>query len=186
MNFIEINSKYKEKYIKYKTKYYELKKKYYNKYEKIPWDLQLNKLKEYIKKHGVLPTCSDNDSDISNLAYWFINQKQFYDNKTEIMTDKIKYYNFQKFLENYKNILSENHNNISKNCELYKDWNKQFNKIEAFVSTHKRLPSHHGTYGIELYKWLLDQQISYNNKTKLMSNTEIYNLFGNFLRKNNI
>jgi hypothetical protein len=184
MDLIEI--KYKKKYIKYKTKYYELLKKYSNKYANIPWDIRLNSLKEYINKYNNLPTCSDKDDNITSLAHWFINQKLNYDDRTGMMANELKYSNFQDFLEDNKIILSKDNNNILKNCNLYKDWNKNFNKVEAFINTHKRLPSRHGTYGIELYTWLLDQQIAYNNKTNIMNNKEIYNIFGNFLQKNNI
>lgn len=139
------------------------------------WKDNLNKLKEYINIHNILPTSCNEDENIKYLGLWVRNQSKNYNKKQYIM----KNYEIRTLWEEF---MKENNKLFLNNEEL---WIENKHKVEEYIRHHNKLPAQ--TDKIQdiavLGNWIQSQKQNYIKKSKIMVNENIRKLWEDFVKQ---
>jgi hypothetical protein len=137
------------------------------------WFKNLEKLKLYIDKNNSLPNIND-DTQIQ-LYNWIETQEKKYKNKSKIMKNKDIYEAWTNLIVNSK-YSKYFKNNID-------EWKDILTKIKKYIDTNNKIPNRNSKINeIKILGYWLDtQKYNYRKQQKIMKNTEIYNLFKQFL-----
>jgi superfamily II DNA/RNA helicase len=138
------------------------------------WYLNLNKVKDYLDKHGEKPSIRDSDNHIVFLGHWLINQTGNYKIRKDIMKD-----------ENIRNVFSQfiNDPSYKKYFKSYEEiWYTHLNNVKQYMDKYKEKPMSGKTTEITfLSKWLTEQAYNYLNKQNTMKIQEIYDSWTEFI-----
>jgi superfamily II DNA or RNA helicase len=142
------------------------------------WDVDFNKVKLYINKHGKLPSRKPQETDINirHIGRWLENNTHYYKYKKDIMRRDEYYNKWTEFINDpkYKEYFMNSEEN----------WMRDFNKLKQFMekSKHHRRPKK--SDGVELHalgQWAVKQAGFYHNKEYEMVKDHIYKLWGDFM-----
>jgi ribosomal RNA-processing protein 8 len=131
------------------------------------WELNFNKLKEFVNYNKRTPKYNLNDDNETNLHSWLSNQKTRYKNKSGGMTDEERYNKWSEFLNNNKELFKS----------LDDKWDQNFIDLKEFIKKMKKLPFQTSINKEEkqLGNWVCGQRIMYKNKSGGMADEERYN-----------
>ena len=139
------------------------------------WEVNFQKLKEYIDENKKRPSQSSKDKDVKFLGSWLQNQNQNYKNKKWNVNPQERYDTWIKFLEEYKEyILSDD--------EI---WYINFRQLKDYIDENNNRPNSCSKDDIEgfLGRWLQNQNHQYKNKKNRMNSPEKYDLWTQFLEE---
>jgi superfamily II DNA or RNA helicase len=141
------------------------------------WKDKLNKLKEYINIHNILPTSCNEDETIKSLGLWVRNQKINFDKKQNIMkNDEIR-----TLWEEFTSM--KDMNVLFRNNE--ESWIENKNKVEEYIRLHNKLPTL--TDKIQdiavLATWVYAQKQNYKNRNHIMIDETIRTIWGDFVKQ---
>jgi len=122
------------------------------------WYSRLNQLKEFIRKHNKLPTCSEKNQNDKDVGIWLGVQKRNYSLKKEIMKE-------EKIRKEWENLINEYQTLFMTNEEI---WLFNFNKLKEHIQKYNKLPSSEDAKFKTLYRWIRTQKKSYKNHTYIM------------------
>ncbi len=140
------------------------------------WFENKNKIEEYIREYGRLPTSHNTDKYISSLASWVSTQKQNYKNKEHIM-------------KNNNDIIKEWENFIEKYAILFRTneevWMDTLHKVELYIQQYKKRPSASSKDKeiSSLGNWISIQKENYKNIEQIMTNEEIRKIWEEIVNK---
>jgi hypothetical protein len=137
------------------------------------WFEMLNNVKLYIDKNNMRPISSDKNPQIKQMGIWISNQIQNYKkNIGLIKIKKIKKY-WEKFINDYRQYFLSN-------IEV---WESKLSEVKEHINKNKSRPSTgNKDLNIErLANWISEQLQNYQKKTRIMSNSEIYNKWTEFI-----
>ncbi len=140
------------------------------------WMDNLNILKIYVEINNKLPSNTDSDVKIQQLAHWISSQKQNYKMKKNIMKDNvILYKEWEEFAMKYSNLFKSN-NEI---------WNDNLQNVKNYIEKHNRLPQGCGkdAYIKMLGCWLQHQKRNYSNQKQTMKYPQIRKQWEDFTSK---
>jgi predicted RNase H-like HicB family nuclease len=152
-----------------------------NKYEELfrnnkeVWKDKLNKIKDYIKENGKLPSRENKNDNIRKLLSWIVYQKMNYKYNKEIMKNKEIKKEWKDFINNYQ-VLLKNNKEI---------WNDNLKKIEDYIKENGKLPSRENKneYIKTLSSWIFNQKNNYKYNQYIMKNEEIKKEWEDFINK---
>ena len=150
-------------------------KKYFLSNEEI-WNLNLEEVKEYIDEYKKTPLTKDKDNKIKTLGKWISHQKENYKKKKFCMSNTEIYKLWTEFIndEKYKKYFLSNEEIWLKRLEEeVKEYINKYNKTPSSGSKDKKIKT--------LGMWISNQKRNYKTNTKIMSNTEIYKLWTEFI-----
>ena len=153
-NFIN-DEKYKEYFIDNKDK----------------WINNLEEVKKYIDKNNKRPSSEDLNNKIKQLGRWILTQIKNYQKKEEIMSNIDVCNQWINFIndEKYKKYFISNE---------YK-WLNNLEEVKKYIDGNNNIPSYKNNK--ILYKWISHQKDNYNNKTDIMKNEYIYDMWSNMI-----
>ena len=175
----------------YKKKDYIMKNlKIYNKWENLTihpkymiyfmsnehkWEMKLKQVKDYIDKNNKRPTARDTDKKIKKLGKWLNYQNKYYKKKESIMKNSEIYNKYKNFINDNKYMIYflSNVEGWKFNLEKIKKYIEKNNKIPSTIDKNKEIKN----MGI----WISCQRQNYKKKENIMKNSEIYNIWGNFI-----
>ena len=138
----------------------------------LTWEEKFEKLNNYIRENGELPSIGSNNLDIKQLAKWHKCQKFNYDKKIKMMRH-----------EKYNNIWKDFMNEYPKYFTNYEEkWILKLDKVKNFINEKNNCPSRYSNdeYEKELGYWISSQKENYKNKIKMFSHENIITLWNNF------
>jgi superfamily II DNA or RNA helicase len=153
------------------TKQFE---KYFLSNEEV-WKQKLNNLEKYINENNKLPSHNDKNGDIKRLGGWIGVQKKNHKKRTEIMKNREIYDLWTTFTKQYETLFLSNEEiwkNTLDNVKKYIDMNKI---IPCFTNENDEIK--------KLGRWVDAQKQKHKNKTQIMVNKGIYNLWSEFIKK---
>ena len=136
------------------------------------WKNKLAEVQKYINDNNKVPSNRSKDRNTNILGSWFSNQKINYNKQMGIMKEKEIHDIFTQFLKDNKEFFYNNKTS----------WKNNLNKIIIFINENNKLPT---VENKNLEKWLRSQNEYYKNKTYIMKDNEIYDIFTNFLKNYN-
>jgi transposase len=142
-------------------------------YRQQNWYDNLKNVIQYIEKYHILPSPHSTNVEIKRLGSWIYTQRKNYKNKTQIMKNKDIHNRWQKFVDEYNEYFQSNE-------EL---WNENIKKIIEYINRYHKIPSQHST-NVEIKRlglWIYTQRKNYKNKTQIMKNKDIHNLWQKFV-----
>jgi len=139
------------------------------------WKNNLNNTKKYIDKNKKTPSHGSKDKDIKSLGSWFSDQKANYKNKTYIMKQTDIYDMWTEFINHpdYKEYL----------LSADDDWKNKIDKMKKYIDKNKKTPSERSKDKDikSLGSWFRHQKNNYKNKTSIMKQTDIYDIWTEFI-----
>ena len=132
------------------------------------WKVKLEELKEFININNARPTQKTNE----DLHSWLSNQLSKSKQKQQIMKNNEIYSLWIEFINNVKYKQYFNLDNV-------RDWKIKLNEFKDFINKYNSLPT--GKNNRKLYDWSKHQSRNRRNRTKIMKNDEIYNLWTEFI-----
>ena len=159
------------------------------------WFKKFNKLKLYIDVNKNIPFVFDTNKENIKIANWLQRQINYYNKNIKTMIIPIILDKWKEFILEY-NIYFENTNNtklIKKKFDYLKDntnknyknreqWLLFFNKLKLHLEKYNAMPSIKSN-NEDIYKlasWVKRQMFSYNKKSNIMKNINIYNKWKEF------
>ena len=152
-----------DKYMKYFMSNYET------------WIYNLDKLKKYIDENKKRPSAREKNDDISKLGSWTMYNMSNYKRKKNVMCDPRIYLKWKDFI----------------NCDKYKKyfvsnedvWIEQLNILKKYIDENNKTPSRNDKNIVvrNLGKWTSVQRQNYKFIKKIMKDTKIYNMWGDFV-----
>jgi hypothetical protein len=166
--------------------------KYFKSNEEI-WIDRLNKIKYYINENKKLPHIDLNNNEITQMFKWIKYQKENYkliinnmknENIYKLWGDFIKEYSI--YFKTKKEIL------FDELTEIKKNWIIKLNEIIYYINKNKNFPYEcMNDYNYNEYEndyeymqycyWIQQQQDNFINKSNIMLNKDIYNIWNNFI-----
>ena len=143
------------------------------------WNINLNKVKKYIDENKKTPSSKVGDKDIKSLGTWIFSQKDNYKKKIQCMKNTNIYDIWTAFINNpnYREYLLSPDDNWKNNLDKVKKYIDKNNKKPTPYNKDKDIKS--------LGKWISHQKTNYKNKSHSMENTEIYNIWTEFINNTN-
>jgi superfamily II DNA or RNA helicase len=139
------------------------------------WKENLVKVKKYIDENNKRPVSCDKNEDIRSLGYWIGTQQKNYNKIRFIMGNTDVYDMWTEFIndQNYKEYFQSNE-------DIWKD---NLVKVKKYIDDNNKTPSAHGNnkYIRSLGTWICNQKINYSKKRSIMLNTEIYDMWTDFI-----
>ncbi len=139
------------------------------------WIYSLDILKIFIRENNRRPFVKSRNEDETKLGVWLSHQLKNYKKRTQIMENNDIYQLFQEFLENdeFKEYFMSNE----------ESWLRQLDELKHFIRENNRRPLDRLENGDErkLRRWLSNQLKNYRERTQIMKNDDIYQLFQEFL-----
>ena len=174
----------KQKYnkqIMYNLDRYKLWEDFINKYKKHfqsneeNWKINLEIIKKYIDDNDKRPSEVDKNIDIKKLGQWISTQQIQYKKKSAILSNLHIQKLWEEFINNvkYKKYFQSNK----------EDWKDKLSEVKIYINKNNKNPSIHDK-NIEIKKlgqWLSTQQKNYKNKEWIMKDSEIKNLWEEFI-----
>jgi len=145
-----------EKYVKYLKTSSEL------------WKYNFEKLKKFMNENKSRPTISKDES----LCNWLNGQIQNYKNKKNIMKIEEIFTLWDDFVKSneYSKYFIDN---------AVEDWKLNIESLKQFIDKNNKKPQ--CKYNQKLHRWMQHQIFNFKNKKQIMNNSEIYNLWNNFI-----
>jgi len=142
------------------------------------WKNKLNELKKYIEINNKRPSEESSDSIVKKLGYWTSHQTKKYFKKSQIMSNPEIYNFWTSFInsEKYKKYFLSNKD----------QWQFKFDEIKKYIDINNKRPSCTDANN-DIYKlgtWISTQTQSYKKRIEIMSNSEIYDIWTNFINDN--
>lgn len=141
------------------------------------WYNTLKTLKDFIYTNKRLPSFIYNDETENKLLKWYYHQKENFKDKKENMKDGHKYNAWEKFMEEFKDYLSKNYDEV---------WYSHLKELQLFITTFSKLPLEDATNEEEkkLGKWSCHQKQQYKNKNGFTLNPEKLEAWETFIKNN--
>jgi ribosomal RNA-processing protein 8 len=135
------------------------------------WNNSLQKVKQYIIDHNILPPKST-DKDINYLCNWVGDQKKYYKN------GKMK----KEYIKPWENFIKEYSEYFKDNNEI---WYKNLNQVEEYIKSNKKLPNKRDkNKEIKvLGSWLSTQKTNYQKEKDIMKEVEIRKPWEDFTKE---
>jgi len=139
------------------------------------WYIKFNNFKEFIIKNRILPSVITDKS----LRRWYDTQQINYNEKKLLMEDEIIRKVWQQFLEEFKDILNSNRNEII--------WIEKLNKTIDYIKEHNKLPtkSNNDNEIKMLGYWIGNQRTSYSNNINLLKVPKFRQMWEDFVKEYN-
>lgn len=139
------------------------------------WNVNLNKVKQYINNNHKKPSPCSNNKEIKMLGNWLSTQRINYSKNIKIMKD-------DDIRKKYKEFLDEYHDYFMDNGEV---WNINLDKVKNYINENRKKPSQYSKNKEikALGNWLFRQQSIYKKKTEIMKNEKIVNTYKKFLEE---
>lgn len=141
------------------------------------WYNNLKKIKDFIYTNKRLPSFIYNDETENKLLKWYYHQRENFNYKKENMKDGHKYNAWEKFVEEFKDYLSKNYDEV---------WYTHLKELQLFITTFGKLPLEDSTNEEEkkLGKWLSHQKQQHKNKNGFTVNPEKLEAWETFIQNN--
>jgi len=142
-------------------------------FKQYSWEEKLKLAKSYIETNDELPSSTDKNKDIKQLAYWISNQKTNYSKQQYIMKEENIRNKWEDFINTYAHLFISN----------YEMWNDTLEKVKSYIETNNKLPSkHYKNKDIkQLGIWISTQKATYSKKEKIMKKENIRNKWEDFI-----
>ena len=139
------------------------------------WYIKFNNFKEFIIKNRILPSVITDKS----LRRWYDTQIINYNEKKLLMEDDIIRKVWEQFLEEFKDILNSNRNEII--------WIEKLNKTIDYIKVHNKLPtkSNNDNEIKMLGYWIGNQRTSYSNNINLLKVPKFRQMWEDFVKEYN-
>ena len=139
------------------------------------WYIKFNNFKEFIIKNRILPSVITDKS----LRRWYDTQIINYNEKKLLMEDDIIRKVWEQFLEEFKDILISNRNEII--------WIEKLNKTIDYIKEHNKLPtkSNKDNEIKTLGSWLSHQKTNYKNNINLLKIPKFRQMWEDFVKEYN-
>ncbi len=139
------------------------------------WMKRLEEVKLYIDLNNKRPSNSDKNSTIKQLGSWISTQQKNYKNRKQIMSEEGIYNKWTEFINDKKYITYFQSNEES--------WIERLDEVKHYIDTNNKRPSNNDKdINIkQLASWINAQQINYKNRKYIMSDTNIYNRWTDFI-----
>ena len=139
------------------------------------WKQNLDNLKTFIKKYGVLPSIKKEDEKY--LSHWYYDQNNHFKNNIDIMkVIEIKVL-WEDFLLKFNKYFKK---------DPFEIWHTRLSNLESFISQFNRLPSQSSSEteeALALAKWVVRNNDEYNKNIKAMKDESIRNEWIEFKNK---
>jgi len=139
------------------------------------WLNNLEDVKKYIDENNKKPSCTDKEPKIKILGMWIACQQTRYKTKNRIMKEFIIYNQWTNFIndDKYKQYFLDN-NMI---------WTNTLEEVKKYIDKNNKRPSSHDKDPNikKLGYWINSQQSNYINKKDIMKNSDIYNMWYDFI-----
>ena len=137
------------------------------------WKTNFEKVKEYININNKLPSTSNENIEIKQLAEWLIRQQYNYKREKNIMKSQTIRKKYKDFIEEYKEYFISNE-------EL---WNIKLEKIKKYAYENNKLPSNNDINNNikQLGVWLSKQEYNYKKRKNIMKNETIRKQYEQFI-----
>jgi superfamily II DNA or RNA helicase len=139
------------------------------------WNAKLTELSNYIEKNKKLPSNSDKDDTIRNLAIWIQIQKKNYEKQEFNMKNKEIHDKWKQFITDYSYLF------------MSRDevWHDRFDTIIKHIENNNILPSRSSADAEikSMAAWIQAQKQHYSNRTGLMNVDEIRLIWEKFIDK---
>ena len=139
------------------------------------WNVRLEEVKKYIDKYEKRPSSHDKDHMTKQLGKWIERQATNYKKKTKIMKNDCVYNLWTDFINDvkYKKYF----------MSTREEWIINFKNIKKYVDEHHKKPSEcdKNIINKRMAVWIQIQLRNYKNKTKIMKNSDIYDLWTDFM-----
>ena len=137
----------------------------------LSWDEKFNKLTNYIKENGKIPSIGkDNDDnfELKQLSKWHQTQKYNYDKKVKIMKH-------QKYYDIWTNFMTYNPSQFLNHEEK---WIQKLNLVKDYMIQTKDSPSRYSKneYEKDLGVWTAAQKANFKSKVKMFSPEKYENI----------
>jgi hypothetical protein len=141
------------------------------------WDINFDKLKEFIDKNKRRPTDSSKNKDEKIIGAWLGTQNHKYKNRLHGMKNNERYGVWTAFLEQY-------HEYFVSSDDV---WDTNFDKLKEFIDSNKKTPSSKSKNKDESFigRWLVQNNKNYRNRLHGMKNNERYDIWCSFLEQYN-
>ena len=139
------------------------------------WFEKLEKVKRYMDENGRRPTQHNKDMSVRQLGGWIRTQTMNFNKKLCIMKDK-----------NIRNVWYEFIND-DKYQEYFisteEEWYTNLEKVKEYIDTYNKRPTKDNKDIIikQLGNWVCAQKKNFNEKSKIMKNKDIYNIWYEFI-----
>jgi hypothetical protein len=148
----------------------------YSKYliKRNTWDINFEKVINYIDTNNKKPIHLDKNSEISRLERWILDQMKRSRTNIDNVSNKLTYKKWQTFItsDKYKKYFMNN-------TEI---WNDNLEKVKNYMNLNKRKPnSHDKNIESKRFGTWIETQINQIKQNKSDEKTEIYNKWNNFI-----
>jgi hypothetical protein len=139
------------------------------------WYIKFNNFKEFIIKNRILPSIITDKS----LRRWYDTQQINYNEKKLLMKNEIIRKDWELFLEEFKDIINLNRNEII--------WMEKLNKTINYIKENNKLPtkSNNDEEIKMLGYWIGNQKTSYSNNINLLKNLKFRKMWEDFVKEYN-
>lgn len=156
------------------------------------WLDKFEQLKLFLINNKEMPSLgkkkTDDNTELKNLTKWYHNQKCYFKNRIKLMKYDIYYNIWKDFMKN-NSIFFLNYT---------EKWLYKLEKVKEFIQINNKLPSRYSKCNTQesdddednedfseskLGAWIASQKENYIDNKKLMSNTEIKNIWTNFIEE---
>jgi superfamily II DNA or RNA helicase len=139
------------------------------------WKQRLDDVEKYVNKNDKFPSNEHIINDIKKLGIWVCTQKQNYKKKDGIMKNQEIYNLWMKFIGKYNELFKSNE----------EKWLYSLNNVNKYINENNKLPSEYNKNNDvkKLCSWVLNNKTNYKNKTGIMKNKEIYDLWTLFINE---
>ena len=139
------------------------------------WFDMLEKLENYIKINDILPLRNSKNMYIKSLSQWYRHQLEYYNKRIHNFKNKNNIEYFELFMNKYKYLFKDT---ITK-------WKEQLSNLEKYILTFHILPQRRNNDKNikKLSRWTSYQKDSYRDKTYMMQNINIRQIWEEFIKK---
>ena len=139
------------------------------------WLIKLEELKKYIDINKKRPTNIDKNKEIKSLGIWLSNQQTNYKEKTYIMKEQNIYDMWTQFITSDKYKI-----HFMNNTEM---WLISFEEVKKYIDINNKRPSNidKNKEIKSLGAWISTQQKNYKEKTQIMKEQNIYDMWTEFI-----
>ena len=141
------------------------------------WFAKLSEIKDYIDKHKALPSRHQKENQHEKvLGNWIKEQRFTHNKKIKIMKDEDIYNKWTEFINDDKYI---NYFFTNEEVLMY-----NFTKVKNYISLHNKRPQTNDsdTDTVKLATWIHHQIFNYKRRLKIMSDSNIYSLWSDFIQ----
>jgi tRNA-dihydrouridine synthase len=140
------------------------------------WQKRLEQVCEYLDVHDEKPSVNDTDPTKKNLGIWLNNQSAYYKNRTNMLAHDTIYNKWTEFItsDKYKEFFDIESDDAK--------WKRKFEVMKQYLDDNHSRPNQRSPNEAirTIAKWIDRQVANAKNRSKMLKNDEIYNIWIRF------